>query len=385
MDANPTPKVKAEAGGYKDKFWIPRFWSGILLSAWLRVMAHNRFRIHPLRIGMAVIITMLGAFNSVLAVWQRLLYGRKVRDTKLTEAPVFIIGHWRSGTTLLHEFLVLDQRYSYPDTYACFAPNHFLISRWVITHLFGFLMPKQRPMDNMAVGWDRPQEDEFGLCNMGIPSPYLTQVFPNEPPQYPEYLSLDGVPPAELDRWKQAFHGFLKSLTVRNPKRIVLKSPPHTARLKVLLEMFPQAKFIHIYRDPFVVFASTINLWKRLYRDQALQMPHYQGLENYVFETFNRMYAAFERDRHLPGPGQLAEVSYEALVANPVAEVRRLYEELQLDGFLQLQPALEAYLAEQKDYKKNRYQMAPELREEVARRWKAYVERYGYADAGTRN
>lgn len=378
MATNVTPKVKADAGGYKDKFWIPRFWSGILLSAWLRLMARNHFRIHPLRIGMAVIITMLGAFNSVLAVWQRLLYGRRVRQTKLAGDPVFIIGHWRSGTTLLHEFLVLDPRHSFPDTYACFAPNHFLVSRWIITRLFGFLMPKQRPMDNMAVGWDRPQEDELALCAMGIPSPYLTWVFPNEPPQDPEYLSLDGVPPAELGRWKAALHWFLQALTVQNAKRIVLKSPPHTARLKVFLEMFPQAKFIHIYRDPFVVFPSTINLWKRLYRDQGLQMPNYQGLEDYVFETFNRMYAAFERDRHLAGPTQLAEVSYEALVADPVGEVRRLYEELQLGGFETLRPALDAYVAEQKDYQKNRYQMAPELREEIARRWGAYVARYGY-------
>ena len=38
-------------------------------------------------------------------------------------------------------------------------------------------------MDNMAAGWDHPQEDEFALCNMGVPSPYLTIIFPNRPPQ----------------------------------------------------------------------------------------------------------------------------------------------------------------------------------------------------------
>jgi hypothetical protein len=379
MEAKTTPKVKADAGGYKDRLWIPRFWSGIHFTGWLRILARNRFRIHPFRIVMATIILLLGAFNSCLAILQRLRLGRKIDATKIEQQPIFIVGHWRSGTTLLHEFLVLDPRHYYADTYACFCPHHFLISRWILPRMIGFLMPTRRPMDNMAAGWDRPQEDEFALCNLGIPSPYLTQVFPNEPPQYPEYLTLD-VPPQELARWKRAFVWFLQCLTLQNPKRIVLKSPPHTARLKTLLELFPQAKFIHIYRDPFVVFPSTVNLWKRLYEDEGLQSPTYRGLEEHVFETFERMYAAFERDRLLAGPAQLAEVSYEALVADPMGEVRRLYEELELGGFDELAPALKEFVAGQKDYQKNRYQIAPEIRSEIARRWAGYIEKYGYAD-----
>jgi LPS sulfotransferase NodH len=212
---------------------------------------------------------------------------------------------------------------------------------------------------------------------MGLPSPYLTQAFPNQP-QYPEYLDLNGVAPADLDRWKRGFVWFLKCLTFRDPKRLVLKSPPHTARIRVLLELFPQAKFIHIYRDPYVVFPSTVNLWKRLYADQGLQRPRYDGLAENVLETFNRMYDAFERDRPLIGPAQLAEISYEALVADPFEAVRRIYEELELGEFESIVPALEDFLSTQKDYKKNRYQISPEIRAEIARRWSRYIEKYGY-------
>ena len=178
-------------------------------------------------------------------------------------------------------------------------------------------------MDNMAAGWDRPQEDEFALCNMGVPSPYLTIIFPNRPPQCQEYLDFRGVPAPALERWKRALHWFLKCITLRNPKRIVLKSPAHTCRIGTLLEMFPKAKFVHIVRDPYVIFPSTINLWKRLYRDQGLQMPTYDGLEEHVFQTFTRMYDTFERDRHLIGPGQFCEVRYEELIADPVGQMRR--------------------------------------------------------------
>ena len=109
---------------------------------------------------------------------------------------------------------------------------------------------------------------------------------------------------------------------MRNPKRIVLKSPPHTARIRVLLEMFPKAKFVHIVRDPYVIFPSTVNLWKRLYRDQGLQMPTYEGLDEHVFATFTRMYEAFDRDRELIGPGQFCEIRYEDLIADPVEQMR---------------------------------------------------------------
>jgi hypothetical protein len=213
---------------------------------------------------------------------------------------------------------------------------------------------------------------------MGVRSPYLTAVFPNRPPQDPAYLDLKGLPPAAIERWKSKLFWFLQCLTLRNPQRIVLKSPAHTCRIKVLLELFPNAKFVHIVRDPYVIFPSTINLWKRLYRDQGLQMPTYDGLEEYVFSTFQRMYEAFDRDRQLIGPGQFSEVHYEDLISDPIQQMKRIYEELELGDFNSVRPGMESYIAGQKDYKTNRYQLSPENRVEISRRWKKYLNQYGY-------
>ena len=129
-------------------------------------------------------------------------------------------------------------------------------------------------MDAMKVDWNKPQEDEFALCLMGAPSPYLTIAFPNNPPNDPEALDLDGLPPRELAYWKRRFVGFLKRLTFRDPRRLVLKSPTHSCRIPTLLELFPDAQFVHIVRNPYVVFPSTVNLWKSLYEVQGLQFPH---------------------------------------------------------------------------------------------------------------
>ena len=171
---------------------------------------------------------------------------------------------------------------------------------------------------------------------------------------------------------------FLKCLTVRDPRRIVLKSPPHTGRIKTLLELFPDARFIHIVRDPQVVFPSTMNLWRRLRHDEGLQTPRYEGLEEYVFETFQQMYDAFERDRESIDPVRFSEVRYEDLVADPIGQVRRVYDELGLGEFDAVLPAIEQYLESVKDYKKNRFQTPPELQAKIAERLKPYIEKYGY-------
>ena len=152
----------------------------------------------------------------------------------------------------------------------------------------------------------------------------------------------------------------------------------HQPRIKTLLEMFPKARFVHIVRDPYVVFSSTVNLWKRLYRDEGLQMPHYRGLEEYVFQTLVRMYDAFERDRTLIDPAHFCEVHYEELVEDPLGQMQKVYEHLHLGEFEEIRPALEKFAAGQKDFKTNKYQLAAEKRAEIADRWGFFFDRYGY-------
>ncbi len=370
---------KPPTGGYKDRPWYPRFWDGMGMRPWWRLLRKNHFAVGPSRVAMAGIISGLSFVNAGFWGTQELLYGRKIRETKLEKDPIFIIGHWRSGTTMLHELMILDQQLTFPDTYACFAAPHFLLTGGFMPKMVGFLMPKQRPMDNMRMGFDRPQEDEFALCNLGANSPYLTLAFPNRPPQFSEYLDMEGLSKEEVDQWKSIFHWFVQCLTVQaNGKQVVMKSPPHTARIKTLLEMYPDARFVHITRDPYVVFASTVNLWKRLRRDEGFQTPRYDGLDEYVLETFKQMYAAFDRDRELIPEGRFSEVRYEDLVGDQTGQMKRIYGEIGLDGFEAVLPELEAYVESHKNYKTNRYEIDPEVRRMVDEHWGFYVERYGY-------
>ena len=193
-------------------------------------------------------------------------------------------------------------------------------------------MPAKRPMDNMEVGFDRPQEDEFALCNLGLPSPYLKWAFPNTDTS-DNALDLADLPDAERRKWVTGFRRFLRRLAFRDPRRTVLKSPTHTARVGALAAAFPGAQFVHIVRDPRAVFPSTVHTWRQMWSSVAFQEPTFDGIEEYVLSSFERMYRAFERDRPTLSAGQLHEVKYEDLIRDPVGELEKIYIRLGLEGF----------------------------------------------------
>src|SRR5205823_6939054 len=142
----------------------------------------------------------------------------------------------------------------------------------------------------MAAGPAEPHEDEFALLNMGLPSPYARLAFPNRP-QSENSLDFAGLPTNETRRWQRGLLHFVRQLTWRaGGKRLVLKSPPHTARVRLLVELFPDARFVHIVRDPRRVFPSTVWLWKSLGDVHGLQRPRGERLEERVFRDLNRMY-----------------------------------------------------------------------------------------------
>ena len=357
----------------------PRIWLGMSLGNWLRLLTVNRWQVDWSRVPVMLAIIAWTIPLSLASLVVRLVHGPEIKRAKIDKPPIFIIGHWRSGTTLLHELLVLDQRHSYPTTYACVMPRLFVHTEWIAQKFFGFLLPGRRPMDNMATGWLKPQEDEFALCNLGVESPYRTLAFPNHPPQCQEYLTPEGMSPQATAEWKRVLDRFLRMIVCCSPgKRLVLKSPTHTARIKMLLEMFPDARFVHIVRDPFVVYPSTVHLWKTLYREQGMQVPQFDGLEEQVLDTFERMYEKYESERELIPEDHFCEVRYEDLVRDTLGEMRTIYERLGLDGFEQALPRLKEYLAANDGYQTNQYELSDEQRQVVSSRWHKFIVQYGY-------
>src|SRR5207247_10217735 len=138
----------------------------------------------------------------------------------------------------------------------------------------------------------------------------------------------------DLRRWERHFCGLIRHLNYKHPdKRLVLKSPPHTCRIPEILKLFPEARFVHIVRNPYAVFPSTVNLWKTLFETHGLQRPTFEGLEESVLRTFVKMYDRFEADRHLIRDSRLVETRYEDLIRDPLPQLEDLYERLELGDF----------------------------------------------------
>ena len=291
---------------------------GASFSILIGLIAMNSLS-HPHWVRIPFLILNAG-FNSFANALTALIYWRRLEQTIVRSDPLFVIGHWRSGTTLLHELITLDPQNNSPTTYQCFAPGHFLLTEKYLIPLLKYFLPKKRPMDDVKIGWDKPQEDEFALLQLGAPSFYRKIAFPScESPSKTEALDLALLPADSLCEWKNAMRYFVKRLSFKDTRRLVFKSPTHTAHIKILLELYPQARFIHIVRSPSEVFASTDKLWRSLFGVYGLRTYDRKLLESMILKSFDQMYAAFDRDSPLIQPDRIVDMRYEDLVLDPVA------------------------------------------------------------------
>ena len=257
------------------------------VGSYYRMLKENRFRVSPLKYPMMGLVGGCSVANSVLNRCQRLIFEARVTNAQLAAPPIFIIGHWRSGTTLMHELMSMDSASAFPSNFEAFVPKHFLFSGWFFSPLINLLMPPKRPMDSMTMSADSPQEDDFALISDGAATPYRRIAFPNNANKHHQQLRFDQAEHQQQASVRRTLDHFLKALTIRYPKkRLVLKSPPHTGRIAQLADWFPDAKFIHMARHPHKLVSSTMRLWKSLDQTQSFQMPNYDDnwLKGYVFD-----------------------------------------------------------------------------------------------------
>ena len=327
----------------------------------------------------ALFISMQSLQNSVWASLEKRRFDRRVQSVVLLP-PLFILGHWRSGTTFLHEILSRDERFGYPNSYQVSFPHTFLSTEKFGARLMAPFLPRRRPMDGMEMKFSSPQEDEFAICASTLQSPCLGWVFPRQRHEFARYLTLKSLRTEELAQWRNAFLWFLKKVQLRWDQRpLVLKSPPHTARIRHLMECFPEAKFVHIRRDPYRVIQSSLHTFRILHRWHALQRSPLQDLEAWTLQQYSEMHRAFFEQKGSIPEGRFHEIAYEDLEKDPVGEIGRLYRTLDLPDFRKFEPSLRRYLNSVADYKKNSWpEMPRELRLRIGQECRECFERWGY-------
>jgi omega-hydroxy-beta-dihydromenaquinone-9 sulfotransferase len=366
---------------WRERFLIgcgPGVLAGITLGDWLKLLRENWFSVDSAYLLRAASITFAAVTNSIFRCYEECRYGRTWKDLHVPP-PLFVLGHWRSGTTHLHYLLALDDHFACPNFYQVIYPHTFLSTEHWSSGLTAFLLPEHRAYDNVRQDLKAPCEDEFAMCVWGFMTSYLTGVFPRRAAHYEQFLSFRNAPPQAVERWKSSLRQFLQKLMMRHGKPLILKSPSHTCRIKLLLQMFPEARFVHIHRNPFTVFQSTVHTYAAGLPFGRLQRTDEFDWTERVIRQYKEMYDVFFEERGLIPDCHLHEMGFEELEKDPVGEMRKLYEALNLPEFVKVEPALRTYLHSLRDYRKNTFpKLASDVRRRIACEWARCFEEWGY-------
>lgn len=327
-------------------------------------------------------ISMIVSLLSVFRFLQRLKLKYRLKNSALKdEAPIFVIGHWRSGTTHLHYLLSQDKRFIHLGAFQGFFFNMAFTTKWFFKPILKRLMPTTRPQDNVKIDVDAPTEDEHALVNITRMSGMQAFFFPKNKSYFNKFNCFDGISSVELKEWKAIYSNMLKQIELFNQQdgKLLLKNPHNTARIKVLSEIYPKAKFVYIHRNPYDVYNSTLTLYDKAVRSQFLQDFSDKELTELIIYNYEKMISGYIKHRETLPKDMLVEIAYKDLVLNPLGELERVYNKLDLGEFKTVKPNLENYITSLGKYKVNPSKPIDSVIEQkIIERWGFAFEEWGY-------
>jgi omega-hydroxy-beta-dihydromenaquinone-9 sulfotransferase len=284
-----------------------------------------------------------------------------------------------AGPRNLHNLLAQDERFAFPNTFQAFYPHTFLTTERTHCRLMAAMMPEKRPQDNVRMGVNQPQEDEFAQCSLTGYSFTMAWAFPRTA-RYDRFLTFRDASATEVRRWQEALYGFVQKLSFKYARPIVLKSPAHMARIRMLLQIFPDARFVHIHRHPYAVYQSSLHTAQKVQKWWALQSYERPDFEEFNLQQYLEMCNAYFEQRSLIDPLRFHELSFEDLEKQPLDEMRRLYERLALPDFETVRPRLQQYLDSIAGYRKNVLAELPvPIRDRLIRECRHCYDAWGYS------
>jgi hypothetical protein len=316
-----------------------------------------------------------GSLLSTLSGLQQTVSREQLAKANLANAVV-VLGYWRSGTTLLHELLCLDSRFTYPTTHACMNPHHFLLSEASALARGG--ASTTRPMDEMEVRASSPQEDEFALLSLGARSPYEALIIPKILPEALKLTDPRDLSPEDRKQWREVFVSFLNGVSARGAgKPMILKSPTHGARVSTLRDLLPDARYVLILRDPVTNFESVIRMWRKMFETYALDaIPSDDEIREAVLVDRPRFEAKLAADTADLPANRFAALTYESLIANPVGVIEGLYQRLELGDFGAVRDALVAETNRRSGYKAKGSLPSDAWRERINKEWLGIIAQH---------
>lgn len=362
--------------------WLFSPLAGVTFGDWARILRRHGTAISPRYWPRTAFTLAMSVLNSALA-------GREARRHAATierlqvRRPVFVLGHHRSGTTHLWNLLAQDSRFAYPTVLQAVFPHTFLTFEGIASGWAERLAPRKRPQDNVSFGPNAPIEEERAICTSSFLSIQMARHFPRLRDRFKAYLTMGGASAEEKRRWQAALDRFARKLLVRHgaDRTLLFKAADHTGKIPLILALYPDARFIHIHRDPYEVYRSTLKMERDTVPLYAYQSGFEDGLVDFVLWRYRAMYDAFFEDLGSIPPGQFVEIAFAELEADPIGVVERIYRTLDLGDFENARAPLERYVRSIAGYQKNTYRALPEAtRRRVADAWRPCFARWGYPE-----
>ena len=355
------------------------------LANWLRILWRYGRHIAPSHWFQAICITLFTFATLPIRLTESLIFGRRIRHHQLPQPPVFIVGHWRSGTTNTHNHFLQDPQFASVTLLHCAIPNGFLTCEPLARRVLNRRLPKSRPMDAVPLGIDEPMSEDFALAGMTHMSHYLNYFFPQLAERtFRETVLFEGVGQADIDHWGTWYEFLLKKVSfAARGKRLLLKNPPNVGRIPEVLKRYPNAKFIHVYRNPWLVHASTMKLMDRFVEQMGFQACSRAEIETFVSIRYQLIMDQWLKDKHLIPLENLIEISHEQMTSDPMPILQAAYEKLQIPGWNQVQPRMQSYVDSLKGYVNNEYQFDPGYLQRVEPCLKHFAELHGYQSPQT--
>lgn len=351
------------------------------LDVWLVQLWRARFSVQPVYLLRLIVTLILSTVNTVLTLPERLLTPLILRGRRVAP-PVFILGAHRSGTTHLHNLISLDPQFIAPSTWQVMNPFGFLVSGWLLRPILTLFAPWKRPMDSVKFGMWAPAEEEFAIANMSGLSPDWSLRLPRLAERYDRFGFPDLMTERERRRWRSLHQRFVRQFTLFSKRRPLMKNPHNTGRMAELRALYPDAKFIHIRRDPEDVYRSNADMARTGHILFQLQDPiEGIGYADRYFTIYGMMEQRFYRDAESLPPSVVADVRYEDVVARPVEVVRGVYDQLGLTWTDEFESRLRSYLEQVSDYQRNKKRpLTPEELDRLRRGLGSVWDRWQQAD-----
>jgi omega-hydroxy-beta-dihydromenaquinone-9 sulfotransferase len=309
---------------------------------------------------------------------------KKINRHKITTHPVFVLGFYRSGTSYMHQFLTMDDRLGYHSNFQMVLPEIMLSTEKILGPLFEFICRTFKLKDSVhrvPLSFRFPGEEDATMTTAVNPrGAQWGYFFPNKMSEYfHKYVLFENIPAAEFEQWKKEFVWLLNKISLANHnKQLVLKSPPNTARIKLLLSLFPNAKFIFIHRNPYEVYLSNKRFWKVTQNIYALGGSKSVDTNSVILDTYSKMMHRYWMEKDLVPDGQLVEVAYEDFTQKPLESMRKIYKTIHLGDFDYCENKMKSFADRQKSFVPLKHEIPVNERKIVTEKLEPFITHWKY-------